>query len=431
MGVFKMKCNQNERILQVSESKMIIGIDVASEIHYARAFDNRGIEQAKVFRFSNDREGFEAFIKWSDAVKSKSGKQDVIVGMEPTGHYWFNLAQHIQGQNMKIVLVNPFAVKRSKELDDNNPTKNDRKDPKTIAMLVKDGRYMEPYIPEGVYAELRVAMNTRWQLVKNMNGIKNQIDRWLRIYFPEFLQVFADWEGVAALVALHEFATPSQVVEKGAAGIVARWKQDKIRAVGIKRAERLVEEAKMSTGITEGLVAANMELTILLEDYDRKMEQYTVLMDMVEQLMPQIPGVTEILKIKGIGLVTAAGFIAEVGDISRFSHPKQIQKFAGLNLKENSSGKHKGKSSISKRGRKRLRAILFRAMMPLVAKNKEFKAIHVYYTTRPNNPLKKIQSLILLCCKLIRVMYAILGKSVSYEPEKLLSDMRKDELLAA
>ena len=426
-----MKFTQNERILQVSNEKLIIGIDVASEIHYARAFDNRGIEQAKVFKFSNDREGFEAFIKWSGAVKAKSGKQDVIVGMEPTGHYWFNLAQHIQGQSMKIVLVNPFAVKRSKELDDNNPTKNDRKDPKTIAMLVKDGRYMEPYIPEGVYAELRVAMNTRWQLVKNMNSIKNQIDRWLRIYFPEFLQVFADWEGVAALVALHEFATPTQVVEKGALEIVARWKQDKIRAVGIKRAERLVEEAKTSTGITEGLIAANMELKILLEDYDRKMEQYTVLMDMVEQLMPQIPGVTEILKIKGIGLVTAAGFIAEVGDISRFSHPKQIQKFAGLNLRENSSGKHKGKSSISKRGRKRLRAILFRAMMPLVAKNKEFKAIHGYYTTRQNNPLKKIQSLILLCCKLIRVMYAILAKAVSYEPEKLLSDMRKDELLAA
>lgn len=104
---------------------------------------------------------------------------------------------------MKIVLVNSFAVKRSKKLDDNNPTKNDRKDPKTIAMLVKDGRYMEPYMPEGVYAELRIAMNTRWQIVKNLNGIKNQIDRWLRSYFPEFLQVFADWEGVVALVAAY------------------------------------------------------------------------------------------------------------------------------------------------------------------------------------------------------------------------------------
>jgi transposase len=207
MEVFKMKCNQNQKILQVSESKMIIGIDVASGIHYARAFDNRGIEQANVFRFTNNREGFEAFVKWTDAVRVKSGKQDMIVGMEPTGHYWFNLAQHIQGQNMKIVLVNPFTVKRSKELDDNNPTKNDRKDPKTIAMLAKYGRYMEPVYTRSAYAELRVLMNTRWQLIKNMNSIKNQIDRWLRRYFPEFLQVFADWEGVAALVVLHECST--------------------------------------------------------------------------------------------------------------------------------------------------------------------------------------------------------------------------------
>jgi len=379
--------------------------------------------------FTNDLEGFEAFVKWANAVKLKSGKSSVLVGMEPTGHYWFNLAQHIKSQSMKIVLVNSFAVKRSKELDDNNPTKNDRKDPKTIAMLVKDGRYMEPYMPEGVYAELRIAMNTRWQLVKNLNSIKNQIDRWLRIYFPEFLQVFADWEGVAALVVLHEFSTPNQVIQKGTDEIVKRWKQDKIRAVGKKRAERLVEVAKISTGITEGLVAADIELKILLDD--RKMQQYQTVMELVEKLMQEIPGVSELLNIKGIGLVTAAGFIAEVGDISRFSHSKQIQKFARLNLRENSSGKHKGKTKISKRGRKRLRAILFRAMMPLVSKNKEFRAIHKYYTTRQNNPLKKIRSLILLCSKLIRVMYAIQAKKVCYEPEKLLLDMKKDELLVA
>lgn len=114
-----MKCNQNQRILQVSEVILIVGIDVASEIHYARAFDNRGVEQAKVFRFTNDMEGFKAFTKWADAIRLKAGKQGVIVGLEPTGHYWFNLAQYSKGHGMKIVLVNPFAVKRSKELDDN------------------------------------------------------------------------------------------------------------------------------------------------------------------------------------------------------------------------------------------------------------------------------------------------------------------------
>lgn len=96
-----------------------------------------------------------------------TGVCKVMVGMEPTGHYWFNLAQQLKDQSMKIVLVNPFHVKRSKELDDNNPTKNDRKDPKTIAMLVKDGRYMEPYIPEGIYSELRTAMDTRWHIVND------------------------------------------------------------------------------------------------------------------------------------------------------------------------------------------------------------------------------------------------------------------------
>jgi transposase len=426
-----MKFNQNQRILQVSEEVMIVGIDVASEIHYARAFDNRGIEQGKVLRFTNDLEGFKAFVKWVDAIRLKAGKQRAIVGLEPTGHYWFNLAQYSKDHDMKVVLVNPFAVKRSKELDDNNPTKNDRKDPKTIAMLVKDGRYMEPYIPKGVYAELRTAMNTRWQIVKSLNGIKNQINRWLRIYFPEFLRVFADWEGVAAQIVLHDFPTPKQVVEKGVEGIVARWKQDKIRAVGIKRAQSLVEAAKSSTGIVDGHMAATIELSILLEDYDRKMLQYETVMELVEKLVKQIPGVDELRKIKGLGLVTIAGFLAEVGDIGRFSHPKQIQKFAGLNLKENSSGKHKGKTTISKRGRKRLRAILFRAMLPLVAKNPEFRAIHAYYTTRRDNPLKKIQSLIVLCCKLIRVIYAILAKGICYEAEKLLVDMKKTELLAA
>jgi hypothetical protein len=68
-------------------------------------------------------------------------------------------------------------------------------------------------------------------------------------------------------------------------------------------------------------------------------------------------------------------------------HPKQIIKLAGLNLKENTSGKHNGQTKITKRGRKRLRALLFRVIMPLVAKNRAFKALHEYYTKRPDNPL--------------------------------------------
>jgi len=137
------------------------------------------------------------------------------------------------------------------------------------------------------------------------------------------------------------------------------------------------------------------------------------------------------VKIKGVGLITAAGFIAEVVDISRFEHPRQIQKLAGLNIKENSSGKHKGKSSISKRGRRRLRSLLFQAVMPLVANNKEFQELHSYYITRLQNPLKKKQSLILLSCKLIRVFFALLTKGTAYDPEKMMNDIKRPLLQKA
>ncbi|MED1206114.1 transposase, partial [Heyndrickxia acidicola] len=103
-----------------------------------------------------------------------------------------------------------------------------------------------------------------------------------------------------------------------------------------------------------------------------------------------------------------------------YNHPRQIIKLAGLSLKENTSGKHKGKTTITKRGRKKLRALLFRVCMILVAKNSAFKALHVYYTQRPDNPLKKMQSLIALCNKLIRILFSIGKKQFEFNEDKML-----------
>ena len=426
-----MKYSQNEKILQITGETLIVGVDVASETHYARALDYRGIELGKLIKIRNDAEGFLMFKTWIKELQQKHGKDAVMIGMEPTGHYWFNLAQYVKDCGMRIVLVNPFHVKRSKELDDNNPTKHDRKDPKTIAMLVKDGRYLVPYIPEGIFSELRTAMETRCHIVKQLNGIGNRVQRWLSIYFPEFNSVFKDWEGQGAFIALKEFPTPKRVLEEGPEAIVAHWKKAGLRPLGQKRAAKLTAAAKVSVGVREGLLAAEQSLMTLLEDYEVKIRQQMQVMALVEQLVCQIPGVDGVLKIKGIGIVTVAGFLAETGDLDRFDHPKQIQKLAGLNIKENSSGKHKGKTMITKRGRKRLRAVLYRAMLPLVAKNREFRELHLYYTTRTQNPLKKKQSLILLCCKLIRVMFALIQKQVAYDPQKMMSDIQRKDLPAA
>jgi transposase len=426
-----MKYTQNDRISQLTETTLIVGVDIASQIHYARAFDFRGIEHGKVIKFTNNREGFMKLQLWIKDLSVKCKKDHVVIGMEPTGHYWFSLAEHAKNHGLKVVLVNPYHVKRFKELDDNNPTKNDRKDPKTIAMLVKDGRYVTPYIPEGVYSELRTAMSIRNRITRQLSSVKNRVKRWLAIYFPEFNTAFASWEGKAAQICLEKFPTPLLVIEQGVSGITHHWKEARLRAVGIKRATKLYKAAQCSVGVSQGLMAAREELNLLLEEYTLLKRQEQRIMAMVEGLLSQIPACQELLKIKGVGLITAAGFLSEVGDITRFDSPKQIQKYAGLNLKENSSGKHKGRTTISKRGRSGLRALLFRTVMPLVAKNDEFRELHRYYTTRSDNPLTKKQSLVALMCKLIRVFYAILTKNVAYDGQKMLSDIQRPALQLA
>lgn len=98
-----------------------------------------------------------------DEIAEKYNKEVVILGMEPTGHYWFGLGMFLQDMGMRPVHVNPYHVKKSKELDDNNPNKNDRKDPKTIVALVNEGRFSYPYIPTETYAEIRNLSNLRFQ----------------------------------------------------------------------------------------------------------------------------------------------------------------------------------------------------------------------------------------------------------------------------
>ena len=155
------------------------------------------------------------------------------------------------------------------------------------------------------------------------------------------------------------------------------------RAVGLSKIQELKRVAKDSIGIREGSRMAKLELRTLLDKYELINEKFEELESDIDGLLERIPGVQQMLAITGIGKDTVAGFFSEVGNLSYYSHPRQIIKLAGLSLKENTSGKHKGQTKITKRGRKTLRALLFRVAMPLVAKNTAFKALHaVFYNTQ-------------------------------------------------
>ena len=423
-----MKSTQNKKINQVKETTMVVGIDVGSVKHYFRAFNWRGIELTKKpIPFSNSMEGFTAFSAEVVRLMEQNGLEEAMVGFEPTGHYWFNLGQFLSGKNIKFVMVNPLHVNKTKELDDNSPSKNDCKDPRVIANLVREGRYFFTYMPTGVFAELRNASNRRFVLTEELIRTKNRLQKWIAVYFPEYKGIYTHIDAKGGNLVLKTAPTPEEIIKLGVDGVIQIWKEAKLRGNGHKKAMLIVNAASQSIGLTEGLEEARMEIQDLIEDYELQMKRLEKVNSLIENLCKQIKYVDKLLEIKGIGIITVAGFIAEVGDITRFDNAKELQKLAGLELVADSSGKHNGKTRISKRGRKRLRYLLVQAAVSVIGKNDEFRQIHEYYTTRKNNPLKKMQSLIAVACKLIRVFYVILTKGRSYDASKMLGDIKRPQ----
>jgi transposase len=426
-----MNQKQNQRITRITEKTLVVGADIAKKIHVARAVDFRGIELGRDCVFHNNHEGLMKLASWMKDLSRVHAKTDIMFGIEPTGHYWFPLAAFLKEQGIRVVVVNPHHVNRSKDIEDNSQTKSDYKDAKVIADLIRNGKYSEPNLPTKEYAELRILMNLREKVMVNLTQVKARVVGWFDRYFPEYLSVFKSWEGKASLMTMRQFPTPEEIIAIGARGVLAHWKTAIKQGIGIKRAESLHAAAMTSIGLTEGLAAARIELAMLLEQYELYSKQEEAIMAEVMQILENIPGTKEMLSVPGIGILTIAGFLAEVGDLNQYDHGQQIIRLAGLNLTENSSGKRKGKTGISKRGRPRLRSLLFRAILPVVAKNAEFKVLHEHFTTRRENPLKKKQSLIALCGKLIRVLYTLGTRQKEYNANDVLGPMRVAQLQRA
>lgn len=265
-----MNYNQNHKISQITPSTLVIGVDIAKDKHVARAQDDRGYEFGKRLIFENRIEGFEVLLEWIFKLQKENDKNHVIIGAEPTGHYWMSLGYYLTSRDIDFVLVNPMHVKKSKELDDNSPTKNDTKDARVIAQLVKDGRYSVPNLLNGIYAELREAIKLRDQLIKQQIVTEGRIQNNMQRYFPEFPDVFKQWDGKAALYTLRKFPFPSDIRDKMPEDILTEWKTVVKRGVGIQRATKLVDKAKKSVGIEIGLSFAKKELHSLLDQYEQK-----------------------------------------------------------------------------------------------------------------------------------------------------------------
>lgn len=425
------KFTKNDKLTFISDDMLILGCDIGSETHYVRAIDSRGRElSGDAFPFSNSAEGFQSAKAWALELAATNDKHQIVLGLEPTGHYWFCLASWMVSNGISVVQVNPYAVKQTKELEDNSQRKDDRKDPKLIANLVKDGNYGMPYLPEGLYADLRRLSMLRDQLTEDRVRNTNRLHREMKIYFPEYMDAFGRLDGAFTLEVLKVAPFPEDIVKIGADGLRDIWREAKLRGRGYSRADQIVRYARESVGLKHGTSGGRKAVRIFTEQIRELAEKLEEIEGELHQKCREIPYAENILEINGIGENILAGVLAEMGDITRFDDTREIQKLSGLGLVACSSGKHKGETKISHRGRKRLRYWLFQAAKSAVAHGEEFQTLHEYYTTRPENPLKKMQSLIVIACKILRVVYTILTTGRKYDPARMLKDIRHTQAAA-
>ena len=417
-----MKGSELFKFNSIKNAQIMVGVDIAKHKHCAVLITNTNQIITKPFFFNNTIEGFKILLnELKKQEKNDITKGNILIGMEPTGHYWKPLANFLQDNGYKVVMVNPAHTKKAKELDDNSQTKNDKKDCLVIARLVKDTRFNQVYIPNEIYSELRVLTNTRHELIKKTSSIKNRITAILDEYFPEYEQVFKKmFDSISSLRILKTIPMPEEIIETSIEDIIKIMRDGSNRGQGKKRAEKLKEFAKKSVGVKHGLTSTKIQLAMYIKDYELLISQIeTIEEEMKNSLMKTEYG-EKLLRIKGIGTVYASEFLGEVGDLKRFKNSEQIRRYAGLNLIENSSGDHKGKTTISKRGRATLRSLLYKMALTMVAKNEELKEIHKNYKTRKNNPLKKKQAVVAVINKMLAIIFVIAVKGKEYDKAKII-----------
>ena len=410
---------ENQKLKRIKEDTIVIGIDIAKKKHYARLVDYRGELLYKTISFDNNKAGFEKLIETINIVKEKTMKGDVIVGCEPTGHYWFNLRDYLKSKGIELVIVSTYATKNAKEFDDNSPTKSDPKDALVIAKLVTEGRYSEPVQREGVYQEINSGEERIQYLTEEIVRLKNKIHRWNDIHFPEIENVYSinsrEYEEYAKLAL-----TPKEIEEMTTEELTIK----------------LTENNHYASKDKIGLIKTLSEISVGCEanDYDKRDLQVLIkrlievtkekeeLQKELESKASKIDYVKKVVEISGIGYGQMIPIISECGDLNNYSHYKQIMKMAGLGLKENSSGNKKGRKHINKRGRSELRKNLKLAALSLINHNDVFKSLHKYYTEKRERRLEKLVSVNAIIHKFVRIMMSLVKNKESFSKEKMISE---------
>jgi transposase len=160
------------------------------------------------------------------------------------------------------------------------------------------------------------------------------------------------------------------------------------------------------------VILTQMESVIQLLDQQIKETEVLVkeAINKDKELKVKVENVTQI---KGVGIITVATIIAETNCFKLFKNQRQLVSFSGYDVIENQSGKHVGKTKISKKGNSHIRRILHMPAFSVVSNEEPiFKALYERVFERTK---MKMKAYVAVQRKLLILIYTLWKNEIKYD----------------
>lgn len=394
------------------KNKIIVAIDPASRRHQVEIISPKGIPVSRSFKIFNTGEGFKRLWRKLEGVKKQYPSVEVLFAIEPSSHYWIPLWYFFKKRGYTFVFVPSLLVKRARELEDHTSRKEDPKDAHLVGELTLQGKYCQDNQPEGIYAELRTLSNTWCDITKQKAAVRMRIRAMLDIYFPEFIGFLSDFLGATGRYLLSICPFPKDVLSTSAVTLGHEIVRSSRSRLDFNKAFELKGLAESSIGIDDGLLAARTKLRLLLNQFEFYEKQLKTIAKEIKAYLNCIDYAPFILSLPGVGVISAALLLGQTGDLRNYQRPAELISYAGLDLVYWDSGNYKSRRHISRRGRSRLRLVLFQITLAFVKHNNIARRKYLKQRLAEKRPTQAIVSSISL---FVSILFAVVNQKREYQ----------------
>ena len=380
------------------------GIDIAKTGHVVALIDESGAVIKQGLVISNDQKGFETLDQFLLPYK-----QELQIGLEATGHYWLALYEYLSKQGYKLTVINPLQVKAFRKMDIRK-RKTDRIDALAISEFMRFAKPSGTQVNLPVLLQLKELTRFRFWLVQQVGDCKRKIISVLDRVFPEYEHLFSDVFLVTSRELLSQAVTAEEFAALDLSELEQLLQSTSRRHFGAEKAAQIHSAACQSVGVSFLTDAIHIEMSCMLKQINLLEEQCAQVEEKIEELMASTPHY--ITTIPGIGLVTGAMMLAEIGDIQRFPSIEKLVAYAGIDATVYKTGQFEGdEMHMSKRGSHYLRSALWQAATASLLHNPELKQ---YYDKKRAEGKPHGVAMGALCHKLLTRVYVVMKEQRAY-----------------